>query len=100
MNAQAENAHVLVKVPPKISTSGLMGVLKRRTAFRIFNIFHSLRKKAYWGYHFWANGNCVDTVGLNSEMIQKYVRFQEKQEQHQQRLQLEPEAGGPSKKGR
>jgi hypothetical protein len=41
---------------------------------------------------------CVDTVGLNSEMIQKYVRFQEKEEHDQQ--QLDPELGGPSKKGR
>jgi putative transposase len=26
-------------------------------------------------YHFWEKGYCVDSVGLNSEMIQKYVRF-------------------------
>ncbi len=77
-----------------------MGVLKGRTAIRLFNVFPSLRKKPYWGNHFWAKGYCVDTVGLNSEMIQKYVSFQEKQEQHQQRLQLESEACGPSKKGR
>ena len=31
-----------------------------------------------------ANGYCVDTVELNSEMIQKYVRFLEKEEQDQQ----------------
>jgi putative transposase len=42
----------------------------------------------------------VDTVGLNTEMIQKYVRFQEKEEQNQQQLELEPGSGGPSKKGR
>ena len=29
-----------------------------------------------------SNGYFVDTVGLNGEMIQKYVRFQEKEEQH------------------
>ena len=42
----------------------------------------------------------MDTVGLNSEMIQKYVRFQEKEELHQQQLQLDQRTGGPSKKGR
>ena len=42
----------------------------------------------------------MDTVGLNSEMIQKYVRLQEKEEQHQQQLQLEAGPGEPSKKGR
>jgi putative transposase len=32
-------------------------------------------------------------------MIQKYVRFQEKEEMHQEQLQLEP-GRGPSQKGR
>jgi putative transposase len=42
------------------------------------------------GNHFWAKGYCVDTVGLDSEMIKKYVKFQEKEESHQQELQLKP----------
>jgi len=100
MNVQADHVHLLVKVPPRLLSSELMGVLKGRTAIRLFNVFPSLRKKPYWGNHFWAKGYCVDTVGLNSEMIQKYVRFQEKEEQDQQQLQLEPGPGGPSKKGR
>ena len=54
-------------------------------------------KTPYWGNHFWAKGYCVDTVGLNSEMIQKYVRFQEKEEQHQELLMLEPDRA-PSRK--
>ena len=100
LNIQADHVHLLVKVPPKLSISGLMGVLKGRTAIRLFNVFPSLRKKPYWGNHFWAKGYCVDTVGLNSEMIQKYVRFQEKEEQSQEQLQLSPDPGGPSRKGR
>jgi REP element-mobilizing transposase RayT len=34
----------------------------------------------YWGNHFWAEGYCVDTVGLDAEMICKYVVYQEKKE--------------------
>ncbi|HBK4626256.1 TPA: transposase, partial [Klebsiella michiganensis] len=30
-----------------------------------------------WGNHFWARGYCVDTVGINEEMIRKYVKYQE-----------------------
>jgi REP element-mobilizing transposase RayT len=51
------------------------------------------------GNHFWAKGYCVDTVGLSAEMIQKYVKFQEKQEQHQQQLQFN-RSSEPSQKGR
>ena len=99
LNVQIDHIHLLVKVPPRQSISDLMGVLKGRTAIRLFNAFPFLRKKPYWGNHFWAHGYCIDTVGLNSEMIQKYVRFQEKEELRQEQLQLETR-GGPSQKGR
>jgi putative transposase len=97
LNVQIDHIHLLVKVPPRQSISDLMGVLKGRTAIWLFNAFPFLRKKPYWGNHFWARGYCIDTVGLNSEMIQKYVRFQEKEELRQEQLQLETRVG-PSRK--
>jgi putative transposase len=57
-----------------------MGILKGRTAIRIFKQFPNLKKRPYWGNHFWAPGYCVDTVGINAEMIQRYVKYQEQQE--------------------
>jgi len=95
LNVQADHVHLLVSVPPKTSVSELMGVLKGRTAIRIFTTFPYLKKKPYWGNHFWAKGYCVDLVGLSTEMIQQYVKFQEKQEQHQQQLEFQ-RMGGPS----
>jgi len=47
-NVQIDHIHMLVKVPPKLSISELMGVLKGRTAIRIFNVFPQMRKKPYW----------------------------------------------------
>ena len=76
-----------------------IGCPERTKAIQIFTVFQFLKKKPYWGNHFWAKGYCVDSVGLNSEMIQKYVRFQEKEEMHQEQLQLEP-GRGPSQKCR
>ncbi len=67
-------------VPPKVSISELMGTLKGRTAIRIFNKFKELKNKSYWGNKFWARGYCVDTVGLDSDMIQKYIKYQEQKE--------------------
>lgn len=79
-NVQPDHVHLLVMVPPKISISNLMGILKGRTAIRVLNKFRYLRQKPYWGNQFWAGGYCVDTVGLDSEMVRKYVQFQEKKE--------------------
>jgi len=44
------------------------------------NKFRELKEKPYWGNHFWSRGYCVDTVGLDAEMIRKYIKYQESQE--------------------
>ena len=79
LNVQSDPVHWLVKVPPKISISFLVGKIKGKTAIQAFQKFPSLRSKRYWGNHFWAAGYCVDTVGMDAEMIRKYVRYQDDQ---------------------
>ena len=73
---------LLIMVPPKLSISTIVGILKGRTAIRIFQKYPQLKQKLYWGNHFWSKGYCVDTVGLKEEMIRKYVKYQE----HKDRL--------------
>ncbi len=81
---------MIVMVPPKLSISDYMGIVKGRTAIRVFNKFRKLKTRPYWGNHFWARGYCVDTVGLDAEKIRKYVKYQEANERQteitQQRL--------------
>ncbi|WP_230400453.1 transposase [Zooshikella ganghwensis] len=43
-----------------------------------------MKQRPYWGNHFWAKGYCVDTVGMNAEMIKNYVRYQEQLERRQE----------------
>ena len=80
LNVQPDHVHLLVKIIPKVSISEFMGAIKGRTAIRIFKKFPYLRERPYWGNHFWAQGYCVDTVGLDAEMIRKYIVYQEKKE--------------------
>jgi putative transposase len=80
LNVQDDHVHLIVMMPPKVSVSDLIGTLKGRSAIRIFKQRPGLKTKLYWGNHFWAPGYCVDTVGLNEDMIRKYVRYQEKKE--------------------
>lgn len=47
-----------------------------------------MKKKPYWGNHFWARGYCVDTVGLDAEKIRLYVKYQEEKERQAERNQL------------
>ncbi len=85
MNVQPDHVHVILDVPPKVSISEIVGVLKGRTAIRIFGKYKKLKQRPYWGNHFWARGYCVDTIGLDAEMIRRYVQYQEKQEKNAER---------------
>lgn len=87
MNIQVDHVHLLVMVPPKVSVSGFVGTIKGRTAIRVLHKFRKLKEKPYWGNHLWARGYCVDTVGLDSEMIQKYVKYQEIKEKEAEKPQ-------------
>ena len=80
LNIQPDHVHLLTLVPPKISISKLLGAVKGRTAIRVFQKFPYLKQKPYWGNHFWAQGYCVDTVGVDADMIKKYVKYQKTNE--------------------
>ena len=69
LNIQSDHIHLLVSVPPKVSISNLMGILKGKIAIKLFKTYPQLKKKPYWGNHFWARGYFVNTVGLDEEMI-------------------------------
>jgi putative transposase len=85
LNIQLDHVHVLIMVPPKESISGIVGTLKGRTAIRVFNRFKQMKNRPYWGNHFWSKGYCVDTVGLDEEMIRKYVKYQEEEEKREEK---------------
>ena len=57
-----------------------MGTVKGKATMRVFTKFPGLKVKPYWGNHFWADGYCVDTVGIDADMIGKYVKYQENKE--------------------
>ncbi len=80
LSIQIDHVHLIVMVPPKISISDFVGIVKGRIAIRVLNKFKNLKQKLYWCNHFWSRGYCVDTVGLDAEKILKYVKNQEKKE--------------------
>lgn len=44
LNVQSDHVHLVVMMPPKLSISTLMGVLKGRSAIRLYNKFPHIRK--------------------------------------------------------
>ncbi len=84
LNVQIDHIHVIVSIPPKVSLSVYMGTIKGKLAIKLFKSYPVLKKKPYWGNHFWARGYFVNTVGLDEEMIRRYVKYQEDEERKEE----------------
>lgn len=96
LNVQIDHVHVEVSIPPKVSISKYMGTIKGKIAIKLFKSYPRLKKKPYWGNHFWGRGYFVNTVGINEDMIRRYVKYQEKREGQDERDQNDfkvPELG-------
>ena len=75
-----DHIHMLVSIPPKMSVSRFMGILKGKTSLMIFDRFAQLKYR-YGNRHFWCRGYYVDTVGRNKAAIAKYIQQQLEEDQ-------------------
>ena len=89
LNVQEDHVHLVVSIPPKVAVSELVGILKGKTAIKLLKSYPGMRKKPYWGNHFWSRGYCVSTVGLDEEKIRRYVKYQEPREKQAEKEQKE-----------
>jgi putative transposase len=89
LNVMEDHIHMVATIPPKVSVSELMGILKGKTAISLFKSFPALKKKPYWGNHFWSRGYCISTVGLDEDKIRRYVKYQEENERLEESQQKE-----------
>lgn len=102
-NACKDHIHMLVSIPPKMSVSRAMGILKGKSALMIFDRFANLKYK-YGNRHFWCRGYFVDTVGRNKTAITKYIQNQVEEdhmvEQMSMKEYIDPFMGTPAKEGK
>ena len=82
-----DHVHMMIRIPPKYAVSQVVGYIKGKSAIRIARDFMG-RYRGFKGYHFWARGYFVSTVGIDEGTIRHYIRNQEKNDQKidQQRL--------------
>ena len=72
-HAYIDHIYMLVKIPLKLSVSQFMGYLKWKSSLMIFKNHANLKYK-YGQKSFWARGYYVIIVGLNKQVIAKYIR--------------------------
>jgi len=86
-HAMPDHMHILLAIPPKYSVANTVGFLKGKSAIRIHREFLG-RRRNFTGFHFWAKGYCVSTVGLDEQTIRDYIKHQEEEEKRQEQLEL------------
>jgi putative transposase len=84
LSVQLDHVHLVVSIPPRVSVSEMMGTLKGKLAIKLFKSYPGLKKKPYWGNHFWSRGYFINTIGINENLIRRYVQYQEEEEKREE----------------
>lgn len=77
INTDEDHVHLLVSIPPKMSVSHAVNIFKSNSARAMRKRFSFLNKMYYdEGVGVWSPGYFVSTVGVNEEIIRKYIEHQ------------------------
>ncbi len=83
-----DHVHMIMVIPPKYSISDVMRDLKSQSTVCLRNKFSWL-KDVYWKENvFWSPGFFVSSVGVDEEVIRKYIEHQGKEDSGQIELDL------------
>ena len=84
----ADHVHVSMEFPPKYSGSYVVETIKKNTSRELKKKFKFL-KKVYWDNGgIWSVGYFFSTVGINEEIIRKYIEHQGKEDSGQAELEF------------
>ena len=75
-----DHIHLLVSIPPSMSVSDCVRVLKSFLSRDIKKRFKFLQYVYYGTDGIWSDGYFVSTVGINEKQIRKYIEMQGKED--------------------
>ena len=88
VNTDVDHIHILCSIPPKLSVSEVVKIIKAKTGLYMRKKF-SFLDKVYWGVGgIWSVGYFVSTVGITEETIRKYIEIQGKEDSGQALLEF------------
>lgn len=86
MNQDVDHIHMRISIPPKKRVSDIVRTIKSISGRLLKKKFEYLRK-VYWGVEgIWSDGYFVSTIGINEEIIQKYIEHQGQEDKGQAQL--------------
>ena len=87
-NTDDDHVHILMSIPPKISVSKVVNIIKSNTGKSMRKKFPFL-DKVYWEEDgIWSGGYFMSTVGVNESIIRKYIEHQGREDSGQAELEF------------
>jgi putative transposase len=82
-----DHIHMLIEIPPKYAVAEVVGYIKGKSAIAIARTYLG-RRQNFSGQNFWARGYFASTVGLDEEVIKRYIQEQEAEDKRLEQLEL------------
>ena len=79
VNTDNDHVHIQIEIPPNLSIAAVVQKLKIQSSIRLKKRFKFIREM-YLDGSIWSVGYFVSTIGLNEEMIKKYIEYQGKKD--------------------
>jgi putative transposase len=77
-NLTKDHVHMCIEIPPKYAVASVIGFMKGKSAIAVARM--GGKDRNYTGAHFWARGYAVSTIGFDEEIIKKYIREQNEED--------------------
>jgi len=77
-----DHIHLYISIPPKYSVAHALGYLKGKSAIRI-HLEQGKKRNPLLQKNFWSRGYFVRTIGIDAEIIKKYIQEQWKKDKYE-----------------
>ena len=88
VNHDRDHVHLLLSIPPKMSVSDAVRIIKANTGKALRAKFKFLEKVYYGVSGIWSDGYFVSTVGVSEATVAKYVKLQGQEDSGQAKLEF------------
>ena len=94
VNTDLDHVHLLLGVAPKLSVADAVGIIKANTARMLKRKFPFMSEGYFDNDTIWSIGYFVSTVGINEQIIKRYIDLQGREDSGQARLVFPDATGG------
>jgi putative transposase len=78
INHDVNHVHILISIPPQMKVGDVVRILKSNSSRNIKTKFSFIKKVYYGTDGMWSDGYFVSTVGVDADIVRKYIENQGK----------------------